>query len=96
MEQAIGRLKMKWQFCHRNAFHGDPEFVKHCVMASVALHNFCMDFSVDVEQKELDRFIREEIRPHRNAIVELERGESGAVAEANADILANYVLHKNM
>lgn len=46
VEQAIGRLKMCWQFCHRNLFHGDVEFVKRCIEACVALHNHRMDYLI--------------------------------------------------
>jgi DDE superfamily endonuclease len=96
VEQAIGRLKMRWQFCHRNAFQGDPEFVKSCVMASVALHNFCMDYSIDLDDEKLEQFIREELGRQNVPDVQVDDGAATDVAEANAEFLANYILHHNM
>jgi hypothetical protein len=41
LEQALGRLKARWLFCHRDLFQGNPELVKSFVMASVAPHFLC-------------------------------------------------------
>jgi hypothetical protein len=84
VEQAIGRLKMRWQFCHRNSFMGDPEFVKNCVMASVGLHNFCMDYSVDVDAVKLQEFIRKELGGEGLEPAPRFQGSGGAEAEATA------------
>ena len=97
VEQAIGRLKMRWQFCHRNTFfYGDPEFVKSCVMASVALHNFCMEHSIDIDAELLDRFIRDELGREAPDPVQMDEGQAGAVAQTNAQFIADYLLHCDM
>lgn len=61
VEQAIGRLKMCWQFCHKNVWMGDPGFVKRCIEACVALHNFRMDYDLSCDDEIVAAFVRDEL-----------------------------------
>jgi hypothetical protein len=58
VEQAIERLKMCWQFCHKNVWHGDTAFVKSCIEACVGLHNFRMDYNVSLDDEIVAEFVR--------------------------------------
>lgn len=57
VEQAFGRLKMKWQFCFSNVWQNEPAYVRSCILVCCALHNFCMDQRVDYDQQILNRMV---------------------------------------
>lgn len=61
VEQAIGRLKMCWQFCHKNVFHGDTEFVRNCIEACVGLHNFRMEYNINSDEKIVREWMQKEL-----------------------------------
>jgi hypothetical protein len=61
VEQAISRLKMCWQFCHNNVWHGDTEFVKSCIEACAGLHNFRMNYNVSLDDEIVAEFVPKEV-----------------------------------
>lgn len=93
VEQAIGRLKMCWQFCHKNVWHGDTEFVRSCIEVCVGLHNFRMDYNVNCDDEIVAAFVNEElgaaVLPEN--VVEQAGPPEGVELQA---FLASYLVHK--
>lgn len=93
VEQAIGRLKMTWQFCHRNLFHGDTEFVRNCIEACVGLHNLRMDYNVTCDEGLVSEFVQKELGG-----VTGNGTAAGGVGEGQGErirhFLAAYLMHQ--
>jgi hypothetical protein len=53
IEQAFGRLKIRWVVCARNLFFEVPEFVKLCICVYCAVHKFFEMRNVEFHFNEL-------------------------------------------
>jgi hypothetical protein len=98
VEQAIGRLKMCWQFCHKNVWHGDTKFVKACIEACVGLHNFRMDYNVSLDDEIVAEFVRKEVSTTapgaaQDVADQAEAPQQQARAQQIRDFLATYLVH---
>lgn len=94
VEQAIGRLKMCWQFCHKNMFHGDTEFVRSCIEACVGLHNFRMDYNLDCDDEIVAEFVRKELGGGGGMVVNAVDAADAPGGVEMRDFLAAYLVHQ--